>query len=307
MNLSQTESVIKVLHGHLGRSTAHKNDERSFHCPFCNHHKKKLQVNLESQKWHCWVCNARGQTINSLLRKSNAPKHVFPIIKEVYGDSKGYKNSKTTQTLHSLPAEYKPLYKQRNTPDYKNALHYAVKRRNLTPIDILKYHVGYCESGPYSGMLIIPNYDSDGMLNYYVGRSYYDTAMKHKNPSISKDLIGFDCHINWNEPIVIVEGAFDAITTKRNAIPLFGKKILPKLRSQILHSKIPKLYLALDGDAYRDSLQEIEYFLNNGIKVYYVQLNDKDPNEMGYEGMVNAINNAKEITFFDLIQYKMSI
>jgi hypothetical protein len=303
----QTETVLSVLHSHLGKSTPHKNGERSFSCPFCNHYKQKLQVNVLSQKWHCWVCNAKGQAISSLLRKSNAPSHVYPKIKEIYGDNV-YTNTKTpSKVLTSLPEAYKPLYIKHNTPDYRNALHYAHKVRGLSAIDIIKYQVGYCESGPYAGMLIVPSYDEDGILNYYTGRSFYDTQVKHKNPPISKDIVGFDSHINWKEPITIVEGAFDAIATKRNVIPLFGKKILPKLRSKILHHKVPRINLALDSDAYKDSLAEIEYFLNNGIDVYYVELNAKDPNEKGYKPMIEAINSAQQITFFDLIQYKINI
>jgi transcription elongation factor Elf1 len=86
MNVSQTETVMKALHGHLGRSVPHRNGERSFHCPFCNHHKRKLQVNIETQKWHCWVCNAKGQTINSLLHKSDAPTYTFDAVRAVYGN-----------------------------------------------------------------------------------------------------------------------------------------------------------------------------------------------------------------------------
>jgi hypothetical protein len=43
--------------------------------------------------------------------------------------------------------------------------------------------------------------------------------------SSDKNIIGFENMINWNVPIVLCEGAFDAIAIKRNAIPLFGKNI----------------------------------------------------------------------------------
>lgn len=307
MNVSQTETVMKALHGHLGRSVPHRNGERSFHCPFCNHHKKKLQVNIETQKWHCWVCNAKGQTINSLLHKSDAPTYTFDAVRAVYGNVHLTTVKKPSSSITSLPKEYKALYVAKPTPHQKNAMHYAIHKRNLSPVEIVKYEVGYCESGPYGGMLIVPSYDEDGFLNYFVGRSFYDTPMKHKNPSVSKDVIGFGSNINWNEPVVIVEGAFDAITTRRNAIPLFGKKILPTLRARILQERPPKLFLALDPDAYRDTYDEIEYFVNNGIDVYYVNLYDKDPNETGHEGMLRALENAKQISFFDLIQFKMNL
>ena len=88
---------------------------------------------------------------------------------------------------------------------------------------------------------------------------------------------------------------------------VFGKKILNNLRSKILTEKVPKLYIALDPDAFKDSIKEIEYFLNNGIEVYIVKLSGKDPGEMGYELMVNAINKAQKVDFFSLIQFKMSL
>jgi len=117
----------------------------------------------------------------------------------------------------------------------------------------------------------------------------------------------FENQINWKEPIIIVEGAFDAIATKRNVIPLFGKKILGNLRNKILTEKVQKLYLALDTDAFKDSIKEVEYFLNNGLEVYIIQLPGKDPSEAGYSSMVEAMHKAKKVDFFDLIQFKMSL
>jgi hypothetical protein len=42
---------------------------------------------------------------------------------------------------------------------------------------------------------------------------------------VSRDIIGFELFINWNVPIILCEGVFDAIAIKRNAIPLLGKTI----------------------------------------------------------------------------------
>ena len=305
-----TVSVLQakgVLDGFLGPSTSHKNSEHSYSCPFCNHYKKKLQVNLTTQKWHCWVCDARGQTITSLLRKSNAPYELVKKAKDLYGDTSSSSTVPiNTRELVGLPEGYKPLYINHNTPDYRNALHYAMKDRGLTAVDILRYQIGYCEEGPYAGMLIVPSYNQDNQLNYYVGRSYYHgSTVKHKNPPVSKDVIGFENQINWREPVVVVEGAFDAIATKRNAIPLFGKKIMTTLRSRILTEKVKQIYLALDADAFADSVKEIEYFMNNGVEVSIINLPGKDPSEIGYAGMVEAISSAKRVDFFDLIKFKM--
>lgn len=297
-----------ILDKHLGSGTAHKNGETSYFCPFCNHYKKKLQVNLNSQKWHCWVCDSRGLTISSLLRKSNAPFESLSKVRELYGES-GYSRSQHNHSkqLVALPDSYKPLHIPLKTPAYKQALHYATVKRGLSAIDILKYQVGYCDEGPYAGMLIVPSYDENNNLNYYVGRSFYKEDMAHKIPPVSKDIVVFENQINWKEPIIVVEGVFDAISTKRNVVALIGKKILGNLRMKILTKGVKKLYLCLDKDAFKDSVKEIEYFLNNGIEVYLIQLIEKDPNEVGYDNMVDAIHKAKKVDFFDLIQFKMSL
>lgn len=49
--------------------------------------------------------------------------------------------------------------------------------------------------------------------------------MKYKNPPAPKDTVIFDLYINWNMPVILCEGVFDAIAIKRNAIPLLGKTV----------------------------------------------------------------------------------
>ena len=303
INLLQAKHILDE---HLGSSIQHKKiGEISYHCPFCNHYKPKLQVNLTTQKWHCWVCDSKGQTITSLLRKSSASTQTCQKVKEIYGDNTNLKYD-SGRELVGLPEHYKPLWVNHSTPDYKNALHYILNVRKLTPLDVLRYQIGYCEEGPYAGMIIIPSYNEHGFINYYVGRSYYvDATIKHKNPPVSKDVIGFENQINWSEPIILTEGAFDAISTKRNAIPLFGKIISPSLKAKIV-SNTKELYLALDSDAMKASISHIEYFLNYGLNVYLININGKDPNEVGYLKMVECINNAKKIDFFELLNLKMN-
>lgn len=298
--------IKNILDSHLGQGTPHKNNEISYYCPFCNHYKKKLQVNLSTQKYHCWVCSTKGLTIGTLLRKTNAPVEIIKKAKDLCGDIST--NQKVHNTsVFSLPPEYKPLYKTQNDPHYKNALYYVMKTRGLTAVDILRYKVGYCDTGPYSGMIIIPSYDADNNLNFFVGRSFYEDAVViHKNPSASKDIIGFENLINWNEPVIIVEGAFDAITTKRNAIPLFGKQMHNNLKSKLL-SSTKKLYLCLDQDALTDSINYVEYFINHGMEVYLVDLSGKDPNKLGYKKTVECLNTAEKIDFLKLMSLKLGM
>ena len=86
----------------------HKKSEISFKCPFCNHHKKKLNVNLLSQKWHCWVCGNGGHTILGLFRKLRVEKKFYDILQKITG-GKTYSIGKQYEHL-SLPTEFIPLH-----------------------------------------------------------------------------------------------------------------------------------------------------------------------------------------------------
>ena len=88
--------------------------------------------------------------------------------------------------------------------------------------------------------------------------------------------------VNWNEPITIVEGAFDAIAAGTNAIPLFGKLMLDTLKSKILKNKVNRINIALDSDAIGHSLKIAEYFMSLDKEVHIIELGEQDPSEMGH-------------------------
>ena len=282
----------------------------AFYCPFCNHHKQKLQVNTETQKWHCWTCNSGGKKLTSLLKKLDVDRKTISIIREIYGDS-NYNpqlEDADTKVFISLPKEFKSLNEVSNgfNPEYKHAMHYLTQR-GITEKDIIKYNIGYCTEGLYSRRVIIPSYNSDGSLNYFVSRSYYpEEKMKYKNPPISKNVICFDSQVNWNEPIILCEGVFDAITIKRNAIPLLGKFPSRTLVEKIFMSGITDIIISLDNDAINEALKAAEYFRKNGIHVKMMYLKDKDAADMGYEKFYEELKKTKEFSSEELLLNKIN-
>jgi len=239
-----------------------------------------------------------------LFRKLRVEKKYYDLLSKITG-GKTYFAEKQYEHL-SLPMEFIPLSEADPTnTEAKNALHY-INIRKITVQDILKYNIGYCSAGKYGGMIIIPSYDEDGKLNFFTGRSYYDVKFKHLNPVVTKDIIGFELFINWNEPITIVEGAFDAIAIKRNSIPLFGKLILDKLKIKILEKQVKRINIALDKDAMSNAISMCEYFIANGISVYLVSLPEKDPSELGFLNITNIINKVDELTPLKLLEYKIN-
>jgi hypothetical protein len=97
---------------------------------------------------------------------------------------------------------------------------------------------------------------------------------------------------------------FDAIAIKRNVIPLLGKNIQSSLMKKIINSKVQKIYIALDKDAIKQALNFCETLMNEGKEVYLVDLEEKDPSEMGFEKFTNLIQNTYSLTFSDLLEKK---
>lgn len=300
-------SVIALLESVLGKGKINSNDNVAFCCPFCHTNKKKLEVNVSSQRWHCWVCNAGGYKIAILLRKLNVQRDKISKMLQLLEDVEFKPTTTTTDTpVLQLPEGYTPLWiLNKKSPDYRNAVHYLAGR-GIDIYDILKYKIGYCNKGPYSGKIIIPSYDANGSLNYFVARAYYEEdKWKHKNPPASKDIVGFELHINWDMPTVLVEGAFDAITIKRNAIPLFGKTISDTLKKRIVDKGVKSIYICLDQDAKKQALEAAEYFMANGLEVYFVDLSKGDPNEIGFDAIQEIIDTTYNLTESKLMEQKI--
>ena len=55
--------IIQLFDKYIGPSKPLKKNEHAYHCPFCHHHKPKLQINDKTYKFHCWTCNAGGNLI----------------------------------------------------------------------------------------------------------------------------------------------------------------------------------------------------------------------------------------------------
>ena len=301
--------VDKVLG--TGKPTARNN--RAYTCPFCNHHKPKLEINFTPNEkneypFNCWVCGKKGRSLVSLFRKVDASTQQLEELGLIL-KVKVLNDSNQTQVFKvELPKEYKVLSSvSKGDIVGRHAITY-LKRRGLSKHDIYKYNIGYCDSGQYSNMIIIPSYDEKGDLNYFIARNFDpNSPVKYKNPPASKDIVAFELFINWNLPIVICEGAFDAIAIKRNVIPLFGKIISNKLMKKLVTSQVDKIYIALDKDAQKQALQHCQQLLDLGKEVYMVDMEDKDPSEMGFENFTKLIQTALPVDYYDLMQRKLQM
>jgi hypothetical protein len=303
--------LLNTIQSVLGSGKPTARGNYSFHCPNCNHHKLKLEVNLDSsspnfQSYGCWVCSFRGKSLITLFKKINAHEEKFEELKLLVSSTSKEKIDITQYQKISLPKEYKSLLDaSSNSIIRKHALVY-LKKRGITEYDIVKYNIGYCETGPYRNRIIIPSYDKNGALNYFTGRTFEpENPIKYKNPQISRDIIPFELFINWNLPLILCEGPLDAVAIKRNAIPLLGKTIQPNIMKKIVTSSVKKIYIALDKDAINQALNFCEQLLNEGKEIYLVETGYKDPSELGFEQFTKLIQKTYNLTFSDLFEKKL--
>ena len=293
-----------------GKRTARGNQAHS--CPYCNHVKPKLEINFSENKkgynpWHCWVCDKKGTRITSLFKQVKAAPEKFDELFKLIGNEQEHKKVVSVTDL-KLPEEFK-LFENITTSNIagRKAVAY-LKNRGITRDDVDKYNMGYCTSGRYTNMIIIPSYDETGKLNYFTGRSFEkDPYVKYRNPETSRDIIPFELFINWKLPLILCEGPFDAIAIKRNAIPLLGNNIQQNLMKRIVTSTVEKIYIALDNDALKKAIYFAEQFINEGKEVHLIELEGKDPSEMGFTQFTNLIQKSSPLTEYTLMEKKLSL
>jgi DNA primase len=287
-------AVVDILEDILGEHRLH-NDYKgqiSFDCPVCSHDikgldegdgKGNLEINYKRGVYKCWVCAETHDTYGSL----------YKLLKK-YGNAKQLKKylllkpeddgeqPKRTFIQVRLPKEFVPFKDAslglKMTPHYKQAFNY-LQKRNITDLMIQMYNIGFCYTGHYEHRIIIPSYDSENRLNYFIARSYLNnTKMKYKNPEVDKESLIWNEHlINWDDPVYIVEGAFDSIFLP-NSIPMLGKFMTQNLFDK-LYDNAKKVVIVLDPDAWEDAFR-LYHKLNCGKlmgKLWIVKLDgDKD-------------------------------
>ena len=305
-------ALIYLIDSILGKGKSTSKGNRAYHCPECKHQKQKLEVNVEESSIHfqfynCWTCGFKGKKLTTLFKKIGTDSSKINELRFLINSTSKEDKSPTIDKKIALPKEFISLITPPTSITTKHALYY-LKQRNISKEDIIKYNIGYCEFGKYANMIIIPSYNNEGNLNYFTARNFDKNAsIKYRNPDVTRDIIGLELFINWNTPITLCEGMFDAIAIKRNVIPLLGKTIQPSLMKKLINSLVNKIYIALDKDAIKQALNFCEQLMNEGKEVYLVDLNEKDPSDMGFEKFTNLIQNTLPLTFSNLLEKKLQL
>ena len=283
------EEKLKIVREILGDYRRSSN-EFLFYCPYCEHHKKKMSVNFGLNAFKCWVCDRRGKNIYRIIRDYGTYQQRQKWLEldgrldlsefdKMFMELNDIDEAQTTD----LPTEFISLCNKHLPLNTKRPLDYLF-RRGITKKEVLLWKIGFCKEGRYGGRIVIPSFNLNGDCNYFISRSYVGHKMKYLNPPVSKDIIFNELYIDWDEPVILVEGVFDAIVAGLNSIPILGSTLREdsKLFQAIVVHDTP-VYLALDEDAIKKQNRIVQL-----CKKYDVDLKIIDTSNCGDVGSMSV-------------------
>ena len=280
-----------------------KGEEFLYRCPYCNHHKKKMSINFSKNVAKCWTCDSRHKNIYRIVRRfgdyQQRQKYLelqgkmdVSDFEDIFNEVNGIEEKQILE----LPKEFISLCNKDLPFDSTDAFRY-LSSRGIGRKEILKWKIGYCKEGRYGGRIIIPSFDLEGDLNYFIARSFVGHSGRYLNPTANRDIVFNELNIDWDEPIILVEGVFDAIKAGDNAIPILGSTLRERSRLfQAIALHDTPVYFALDPDAEKKAEYIIKSMLKYDLEVFKIDLGDnKDVGDMSHEEFLKLQQSAKKI------------
>jgi len=303
--LSEKLKLLKKALGHCWTNE----EEHQFHCPKCNHHKLKLSVNIDKGVFKCWICDYSGTKISPLIRRFAPSYYADWRLLEGEIDLDKYDTIFADEVeappqIIDLPENFQTLTGKKTRLKQK-PLNYLYSR-GFTDTDILNWKIGFCDFGEYQDRVIVPSFDSEGNVSFFIARSYTDDWMKYRNPKVSKDIIFNDLNVDWDNDVILVEGVFDAMKCK-NAIPLLGSTLRENsLLFQKICERKPNVYLALDEDAKGKEFGIAKKLREYGIRTMSIKITPySDIGEMPVAVVEERKQNADIVSDLDYLHYKL--
>lgn len=245
--------------------------EISIRCPYCGKPgKSKMCIIIETDVYHCWVCEAKGRGLAKIIAKVKQSKV------EEYFSRYASINKQKAQELEEpevkieLPEDFSMIMTgDQSDPSWKAVTKYALNR-GFNKKTLWAFRAGYSSTFEWRRRLILPSFDQDGQLNYVTGRSIDpENKFRYKNLSAPrKSLVFNEIDVDWKKPLLLAEGPLDLVKVKMNKTCLLGSTL--GLDSLLFHRIVENqtpVILILDQDAKKKALKIAETLANYSISV----------------------------------------
>lgn len=275
----------------VGRSPARSGWLRA-NCPLCLLSKgsqdKRLSLGLyvPSGFYHCFRCGAVGRTSDD-----ESSRFAAPVEKPA--------PRKVAPPEDLIPLWCEPGLSARSLAPARSYL----LERGLPPSAWKAAALGACLRGMLRNRIIAPVLSDDGTQWLgHVARDWTGTsARKYLNAAGMSDVIyqGAQRLRETDEPLLVVEGVFDALPYLGSAVALLGKPSGAQVR-MLAGSRRP-LVVVLDGDAVRDSYALVRRLKLRGVTAGWVRLPpEMDPGSIDRSWLLErAASAARKIGALD--------
>lgn len=249
-------------------------------CPFCGDENFHGYINTHMELFKCFKCKFSHKPdgeattayhflkiIHNLTNKEvfkvlnfdgdallNSPdRSVLDLLEEFFAekDDRLIQVSLEEEIVKvDLPRGTKPILGD-DSVVAKLAYKYLKSRFKGRDVDkiIKKYDLQYCNSGLYSGYIIIPVKEW-GELVWYQGRAFLPANKEPKYLGMSnrnKSLFGLE-FVDPDHVIILVEGVFDAMTLGDKALCCFGSSLSKHQYNILRELKPKKVVVCFDWD-----------------------------------------------------------
>jgi len=298
-----------------------ESEQLQVNCPRCQERdglmypddKFNLEINTSKRVFRCWKCDEPkfSGSLGRLIKMygSYSDYELYKSFASIFND---YNHNEDEKEFVQVKLPNEMIYFSQmdiNNSEHFEAYNYLVNDRKINRDIILKYRLGFCIEGRYGGRIIIPSFDEEGEVNYFVSRSYKDyIKQKYLNPKVDKSKFIFnEGMINWDSTVYLVEGVFEMLSFPVNTIPMLGKDLLDALYFKLKEMK-PNVVILLDPDAYKSSI-DIYYklhsiYYDNEEKIKIIKLPTSDDlddlrKNYGHDALIKAIYSARGLVVDD--------
>jgi hypothetical protein len=178
----EVEVLVELLTDVLGDPHQHyeSKGQISFDCPVCADEKGlddgdgkgNLEINYGKHVYKCWSCGETHGTHGPLGKlfdqhATKAQKKIYNLIKPEELKTEDIRRPKV-----KLPEGF-TTFKDSNPRFIPHIEAYRyLQSRGITDEMIEKYKIGYTVSGDFAYRIIVPSYNTEGTLNYFVARAW---------------------------------------------------------------------------------------------------------------------------------------
>lgn len=261
---------------------------RRANCPFCPttvgkmDTRTSLAFNIKTAWYQCWRCGTRG-------RLEEIPAHI--LMQDVdLGDNEVKPMEKPEGSYRLWDKDGLESLSLRSARKYLKSR--RISRKVWEGADI---HA--CVSGSFSGRVIVPiKFNRHGAWYGFVARDWSNKkTLRYRYPkgmARGKFLFNQEAlYVETTEPLLVVEGVFDALPYFPNAVACLGKPS-EEQRELMLEATRP-LVIAFDGDAHQEGWSLGLWLQFNGMLAASIRLPPKsDPNDVDRKWLVEEARKA---------------